>query len=356
MRTYAHLTHLILGSLIVSGCAVGTSGDPEGKPAFCDDAQSCFEFCLCATGEPDRCFSTCNANQGSGGGSGLAGGQGGATNGAGASSGGGGTPGAGGTTQATGGGGSPSGGGGAGAGGSGSSSGAGGTTSTGPTCAGQCGSSTPVSGSCYCDPECVQFGDCCPDFAALCNGAGSGGATGAGGGGGTPNLGNCGSWPTGAAGVAQGKTLPSNLSWQGFREGSSSATSVSIADYYDCDGTKGINAILFITAQTSCGVCKSEAAQLEAKMASWSALGIKVVTLMISGGVNTAQAWKNQYGLTKSAVLADKMPPSLAYTNYIGTPMHHIVNPRTMQVVYTQMGAGGSAFSQLEQLAQQNKK
>jgi peroxiredoxin len=213
-----------------------------------------------------------------------------------------------------------------------------------------------VGGTCYCDGQCAQYGDCCADYQSVCGG-GSGGATGSGGstGSGGATGSTCGSWPGGTPGVAQGKTLPQNLSWQGYADGQSSVSTVSIQDYYDCDGKKGINAVMIITGQPNCGACKSEAAGLEAKMGSWKGMGIKVVTLMI-GSVSTAETWKNKYGLVSSAVLADKMPPAMAYSSSIGTPMHHIVDPRTMNVVYTQMGAGGSAFSKLEQLAQSNKK
>jgi hypothetical protein len=40
------------------------------------------------------------------------------------------------------------------------------------SCAGSCGSSTPVTGngeSCYCDTLCTQYGDCCDDKEAVCN-------------------------------------------------------------------------------------------------------------------------------------------------------------------------------------------
>ena len=129
---------------------------------------------------------------------------------------------------------------------------------------------------------------------------------------------------------------------------------VSIQDYYDCDGKKGITALMIITGTPGCGACKSEAATLEGKMGTWAGMGIKVITLMV-GSVSTAQTWKSMYNLNKSAVLADKMPPSMAYSSSIGTPMHHIVDPRNMKVIHTQMGAGGTAFSKLEQLAAQNK-
>ena len=43
--------------------------------------------------------------------------------------------------------------------------------STGPTCEGLCGTSTPAEGSdpaCFCDDTCVDRGDCCGDFEMIC--------------------------------------------------------------------------------------------------------------------------------------------------------------------------------------------
>jgi hypothetical protein len=92
------------------------------------------------------------------------------------------TGGSGGTGNAGGSGGSSSGGsssggsssGGSGGGFGGSSfggTGSGGVPNTGgPSCAGACGG--PAAGEvCWCEPGCVQYGDCCPDYAQLCGGA-----------------------------------------------------------------------------------------------------------------------------------------------------------------------------------------
>lgn len=56
-------------------------------------------------------------------------------------------------------------------------------------------------------------------------------------------------WPSGPYGVGQGQTLPSNLSWQGYAPGSSSPSTISIQEFFDCDGMKGIDAVLFDTSQ-----------------------------------------------------------------------------------------------------------
>ena len=37
----------------------------------------------------------------------------------------------------------------------------------GPTCAGNCGGAA-VGKACYCDSLCVEYGDCCDDYAAIC--------------------------------------------------------------------------------------------------------------------------------------------------------------------------------------------
>lgn len=56
-------------------------------------------------------------------------------------------------------------------------------------------------------------------------------------------------YPTGPYGVDVGDTLPPTLSWQGFTPGADSPSTVTITDFFDCDGTRGINAVFFDTSQ-----------------------------------------------------------------------------------------------------------
>jgi Somatomedin B domain len=114
-----------------------------------------------ASGVRDNCFSPNGSLCGAGGGGGAGGSAGAA--GAGGS-------GAGGSGGAAGSGAAAGSGGLAGAGGSGAAAGSGGGTS-GDSCVGQCGQSTPVPGSspaCYCDTACVNYGDCCSDYSSAC--------------------------------------------------------------------------------------------------------------------------------------------------------------------------------------------
>jgi hypothetical protein len=56
-------------------------------------------------------------------------------------------------------------------------------------------------------------------------------------------------YPAGPYGVAEGQVVPPTLSWQGYAPGSATATTVSVQDFFDCDGSKGINAVMVDTSQ-----------------------------------------------------------------------------------------------------------
>lgn len=59
---------------------------------------------------------------------------------------------------------------------------------------------------------------------------------------------NC-DYPEGPYGVSAGQVVPPSISWQGYLPGGTSATTIALSDYFDCDGSKGINAILIDTSQ-----------------------------------------------------------------------------------------------------------
>ena len=56
-------------------------------------------------------------------------------------------------------------------------------------------------------------------------------------------------YPAGPYGVAQGQTMPPSLSWQVYAPGQSSPSTVSTSDLFDCDGSKGIDVLIFDTSQ-----------------------------------------------------------------------------------------------------------
>jgi len=157
-------------------------------------------------------------------------------------------------------------------------------------------------------------------------------------------------YPAGNYGNTQGATLDPSFSWRVFLEGASQTTTMTPADLLDCDGTHGTNAILLIGGITSCGVCQQEASELPGNMASWGAMGIRVVYLMFD---ESAAAWRDYFGL-EDIVVGDDSAYSLIVGQGAGTPINVVVDPRTMQVVLRQEGYGGPVESTLTSLAQSN--
>lgn len=167
---------------------------------------------------------------------------------------------------------------------------------------------------------------------------------------------NC-EYPEGAAGVDVGDLVSGALSWPGFAENASQSSTLSIQDYYDCDGSKGINALLIINSATWCGACQNEASSLPSYANSFAQKGIRVLTLLVenqSGApatLSTAASWRNYFGLQKFATAAD---PDFAFSGYgsVGLPLQVLVDPRTMEIVDRWEGYGG--YNAVIQLANQN--
>lgn len=190
-----------------------------------------------------------------------------------------------------------------------------------------------------------------------------GGGVGVGGAGGTPTA--C-TYPTENIGESVGQVAPGSFKWSGYAEGTTMATEISeisIDSYHDCDGSKGINALLILTSATWCGVCDGEAQMLNEYMdGGWKDMGIRVLTLMIEDATSkpattqTAFAWKNaaNHKLVSTAVAADpgfSFAPSMGGS--IGLPYTLVIDPRTMQFVQIQQGSSGG-YPELESLAQKN--
>ena len=56
-------------------------------------------------------------------------------------------------------------------------------------------------------------------------------------------------YPSGPYGVAQGQTVPPTLSWQGYLPGASTPTTITMDSFLDCDGSRGIDALVVDTSQ-----------------------------------------------------------------------------------------------------------
>ncbi len=156
---------------------------------------------------------------------------------------------------------------------------------------------------------------------------------------------SCPSWPSGSVGTTLGKTVSADLSWKGFPAQSTNAAAIASTDLYDCDGSKGINAIIFDVSAEWCAACQTQAADQPKLAADYDALGVKVVTLIVQDASNkpatlaTAESWKKQYKLTDIAVCADPQflfQPSASGS--VSLPMTVIVDPRTMIITRISQG------------------
>jgi thiol-disulfide isomerase/thioredoxin len=158
-------------------------------------------------------------------------------------------------------------------------------------------------------------------------------------------------YPAGPYGIGVGATVPPTFTWNGLGPGGT-AQSYASTDFFDSDGSKGINAIVFDSSGEWCGACQQEATELEGIIQSnWGPNGVAVITLMIQDNnqqpttdIGVATWWMTQFHLSDVPVALDPMFDFAIYTDgTLGLPYNVLVNPRNMQVVkspYTP-GPGG---------------
>lgn len=138
-----------------------------------------------------------------------------------------------------------------------------------------------------------------------------------------------------------------SLAWQGYAGDSGQATTVSVRDYYDCDGSKGVTALLLDESATWCPDCAQQEAHIAPEItSSWKSAGVHVVTLMNEdqqenpATLDTALSWRNEYALTEGAVCADPQWTTKLWGGATGEgnglPTDVLVDPRTMRIVAIQ--------------------
>jgi hypothetical protein len=148
-------------------------------------------------------------------------------------------------------------------------------------------------------------------------------------------------YPAGPYGVDVTNVLDPTIQWDAYLPGATAPTTLKMTDLYDCDGSKGINAIVFDSSAQWCVACQYEAGNIPAWLSgtgpghgNWSALGVRFVTLVVQTNsyepatITTAEQWRNLFNLSAITVTADPgdtfPTPSL--------PHNILVNPRTMRV------------------------
>jgi hypothetical protein len=129
-----------------------------------------------------------------------------------------------------------------------------------------------------------------------------------------------------------------SLSWPGYAPGSTALTTIHTTDLYDCDKSKGINAIVMDISATWCQPCQQEAQSFDPQFASsWGAEKVYILTFMIQDASSnpatsqTALDWINQFSLKHVAVVA---APTFDFSPSTGAiPTLALVDPRTMKIL-----------------------
>ncbi|MFT3770592.1 MAG: hypothetical protein QM820_34630 [Minicystis sp.] len=172
-------------------------------------------------------------------------------------------------------------------------------------------------------------------------------------------------YPVTEYGYVSGDIPPPHLAWRGMAENGERGI-ISISEYFDADGSKGINALLVDQSTAWCGACQALATKLAENMhGDWRGRGIHVLTLItqrIDGRPaddQTALVWKRHFGLDGTAVVAD---PARSFRGTPGEsaapyPYEIVIDPRTMRIVNVDAGFDGVGdFSALLDLAETNAK
>lgn len=154
-----------------------------------------------------------------------------------------------------------------------------------------------------------------------------------------------GGYPVGPYDVFAGATFPP-LSLAGYPDGSTTWGSISMREYFDPDGTKGIRGVFVIVAAQWCEVCKREARwQPNAYLTNYRARGARFVTPLVQdlnsmpATQATATAWRDFFSIPY-AVAID--PMLLTLPKGIGAlklPHAFVIDPRTMRVEHVYSAA-----------------
>jgi len=152
-------------------------------------------------------------------------------------------------------------------------------------------------------------------------------------------------YPAGPYGTSVGMVVNPGLSWQGYLPNATSVSTIAPNDLYDCDGSKGIDAIIFDASAAWCAACQSQAANTPQLFQQYDALDIRVVALIVQdqnsapATTATAEAWKTQYGLTDITVAAD---PAFSFAppdeSSVSLPVTIVVDPRSMKIMAVNQG------------------
>lgn len=150
--------------------------------------------------------------------------------------------------------------------------------------------------------------------------------------------------PAGPYGTSVGDVVDPSLTWQGYVDDSGQTTTVRLADYFDCNGSRGVRALVIDESALWCPSCQTQAQTL-AMLApdKWKNEGVSLLVLMAQdqqenpATVDTALTWRNEFALTTGAVVADPAWTTKLWGGATGAgngfPTDIVIDPRTFRIV-----------------------
>jgi len=152
-------------------------------------------------------------------------------------------------------------------------------------------------------------------------------------------------YPAAPYGQYAGNTFPA-YSLDGYADASTTWAKVDMRDYFDPDGTKGVRALVVVTAAQWCGVCQQEARWVPGEYTkSWQARGARLVTALIQDGSYkpavrlVADQWRDAYSIPYAVVIDPTMsliPPDIGA---VKLPYTYVIDPRTMKIAHVYSAA-----------------
>lgn len=149
---------------------------------------------------------------------------------------------------------------------------------------------------------------------------------------------------SGPFGTNVGDVVDPGLTWQGYVDDSGQTTTVHLRDYYDCDGSRGVRALVIDESALWCPDCQSQAQTMRGLVGGkWKSEGAVLLVLMAQDAqenpatTDTALTWRNEFALTTGAVVADPAWTTKLWNGATGAgngfPTDIVIDPRTLRIV-----------------------
>ncbi|MEO7097207.1 MAG: redoxin domain-containing protein [Polyangiales bacterium] len=154
-------------------------------------------------------------------------------------------------------------------------------------------------------------------------------------------------YPAGPFGLKRGQVFP-NLALHGYRDGAGAWTDITLRDYFDPDGSRGIHGIYLTVSAPWCAGCVAEARSFPALYRdTYQGKGARLITALVQDGASkpatqkTVDAWIAAYDINYDVVADPELNTvrmDASSSGSLALPYNYVIDPRTMRI--TQINAG----------------